>query len=262
MTAMPDVLRKICDVKRGEIDELRTRDRDRLRRQAEHQPPPRGFRDALTASDRLSLIAEIKKGSPSAGIIREEFDPAAIARSYAEGGAACLSVLTDAPFFCGHLEHLQQAREAADLPALRKDFILDEVQVTESRAAGADCVLLIAAVLERDALARLLAACRKWKMDALVEVHDERELGLALEAGADMVGVNNRDLRTFEVDLEVSRRLADRIPHQVVAVSESGIGGREDARRVHSWGYDAVLVGEHLMRQDDPAAAAAELAGT
>ena len=259
MSAIPDILRKIREVKEHDIEELKSEHAAELQKAAEQQSPPRGFRNALKESDRLALIAEIKKGSPSEGIIREDFDPPSIARQYYAGGARCLSVLTDAPFFCGHLEYLQQARQEVDLPALRKDFILDEVQVTEARAWGADCVLIIMAMLEPRQAERLLSATAEWGMDALVEVHDRRELGLATDIGADMIGINNRDLRTFEVTLETSQRLVEHIPSGIVKVSESGISSRTDAERVKSWGFDAILVGTHLMRQDDLQAAAAEL---
>jgi len=259
MSAIPDILKKIREVKEHDVEELKASHKAELRKAAEQQSPPRGFRDALTASDRLALIAEIKKGSPSEGIIREDFDPPAIAREYAAGGARCLSVLTDAPFFCGHLEYLKQARQTVDLPALRKDFILDEIQVTEARAWGADCVLIIMAMIEPRQAETLLSAARDLGMDALVEVHDRRELGLANEIGAEMIGINNRDLRTFEVDLETSQRLVEHIPEGVTKVSESGITSRTDAERMRSWGFDAILVGTYLMRQEDLQTAASEL---
>lgn len=259
MSQIPDILRKIREVKEQDVQELKSEHAEELQRAAGKQTPPRKFREALTASDKLALIAEIKKGSPSEGIIREDFDPPAIARGYAEGGGRCLSVLTDAPFFCGHLEHLKKARQAVDLPALRKDFILDEIQVTEARAWGADCILIIMAMVEPRRATRLLSAARDWDMDALVEVHDRRELGLALEMEPEMIGVNSRDLRTFEVNLETAQRLAEDIPKDITKVAESGISSRSDALRVKSWGFDAILVGTHLMRQDDPQSAAADL---
>ncbi|MDP6438583.1 MAG: indole-3-glycerol phosphate synthase TrpC [Candidatus Brocadiia bacterium] len=256
---MPDILRRICAVKRDEIARLRERGTGELEGLLRRQSPPRGFRAALTASDRVALVAEVKKASPSKGVIREDFDPAAIARSYERGGARCLSVLTDTAFFQGRLEDLAGAREGVSLPALRKDFILDPIQVLQSRAWGADCVLLIVAALADAELRELLAAARNLGMDALVEVHDGRELERAVAAGADTIGVNNRDLRTFEVDLETTRRLAAGVPDGVVLVAESGICSRADIESLTPCGIDAVLVGEGLMRADDIEAAAREL---
>lgn len=259
MAEMPDILAKICRVKRDEIRTLRSRGEASLRKMIELQDPPRGFRAALASSDRVGLIAEIKKASPSAGIIREDFDAASIAREYARGGARCISILTDRRFFGGRLEHMKQARQAADLPILRKDFILDELQLLEARAWGADCALLIAAALRPARLRSLLRRCCGLRMDALVEVHSEEELQAAIGAGADLIGINNRDLHTFEVDLRVTERLAGKIPEGVVKVSESGIKNRADVERLKSSGIDAVLVGEHLMRQENIAAAVREL---
>jgi len=223
---MPDILKQICKAKREEISALESRGEAALLQMVERQGAPRGFRAALAASDRVSLIAEVKRASPSAGTIREDLDAALAAREYARGGARCISVLTDR---------------------------------REARAWGADCMLLIVAALEAEALRSLLELRRELRMDALVEVHDEAELAAALEAGADLVGINNRNLRTFDVDLAVSERLAATVPDSIVKVSESGIRSRTDVARLKSCGIDAVLVGEHLMRQDDLAAAAAEL---
>ena len=259
MCEMPDILRRICAVKRDEIARLRERGTGDLEGMLRRQSPPRGFRVALTASDRVALIAEVKKASPSKGVIREDFDPAAIARSYERGGARCLSVLTDTAFFQGRLEDLAQAREGVSLPALRKDFILDPLQVLESRAWGADCVLLIVAALANAELQELLAAAGNLGMDALVEVHDGRELERAVAAGADTIGVNNRDLRTFEVDLETTHRLAPGVPEGTVLVAESGVYSRADIESLKPCGIDAVLVGEGLMRSADIEAAAREL---
>lgn len=259
MCEMPDILRRICAVKRDEIARLREGGTGELEEMLRRQSPPRGFRAALTASDRVALIAEVKKASPSKGVIREDFDPAAIARSYERAGARCLSVLTDPAFFQGRLDDLAEARDGVSLPALRKDFILDPIQVLESRAWGADCVLLIVAAMADAELRELLAAARDFGMDALVEVHDGRELERAVAAGADTIGVNNRDLRTFEVDLETTRRLAAGVPEGVMLVAESGICSRADIESLRPCGIDAVLVGEGLMRSADIEAAAREL---
>jgi len=255
MDKVPDILRRICDAKRRDIERLRKAGEKPLLKMVRAQQPPRGFRAALAACDHVGLIAEIKKASPSAGVIRADFDPAAIAHSYEQGGARCLSVLTDEPFFQGRLEHMRDARSAVGLPVLRKDFILDEIQVVESRAWGADCVLLIVAALEPQALSALVSRTRALGMDALVEAHNELELARAVTAGADMVGINNRDLRTFEVDLGLACRLAPLAPPGVLVVAESGIKTRADLERLKACGVRAVLVGETLMRADDIAAA-------
>ena len=261
MKDIPDILRKICRAKESEIEALRTRGRAALETEAETCGPARGFRRTLASSEHIGLIAEVKKASPSAGVIREDFDPVAIARAYEKGGAQCLSVLTNREFFQGNLDYLESIRDAVELPLLRKDFILDELQVLEARAHGADCVLLIVAALEPDELAELLGTARELDMDALVEIHDEAELEVAIDAGADMIGVNNRNLHTFEVDLGVSERLAPKMPAGTVKVAESGVHSREDVKRLERAGFDAVLVGSWLMRQDDLAAATRKLIG-
>jgi indole-3-glycerol phosphate synthase len=255
MKEMPDILKRICTAKRGEIARLRASDEARLLDMIAMQTPPRGFRKAIESGRPLALIAELKRASPSAGIIREDFDPASIAREYEKGGASCLSVLTDEQFFQGSLEDLRQARGASSLPVLRKDFILDDIQVTEARAWGADSILLIVACLEEPQLALMLNKARALGMDVLVEVHTEKELKMALSVGADMIGINNRDLRTFEVSLETTQRLASMVPEDVVLVAESGIGNRADCEKMKRCGVDAVLVGEALMRSADIAAA-------
>jgi indole-3-glycerol phosphate synthase len=207
------------------------------------------------------LIAEVKKASPSAQVIRADFDPIAIARTYQAHGAACLSVLTDAPYFQGHLSYLARIRASVAIPLLRKDFIIDEYQVVEARLAGADAILLIAEILDDPTLARLLERARGLGMSALVEFHDEANLPRVLSSGADLVGVNNRDLRQFVTDLERTLRLRDRIPAGVTLVSESGIRTRRDVERLEAAGVAAILVGETLMRADDIGLAVERLLG-
>ncbi len=262
MSDMPDILARICEAKREEIERLKRRDRRGLADAASLQRPPRGFRDALRAGEGVSLIAEVKKASPSAGVIRCDFDPVAVARAYEEAGAACISVLTDREFFQGAPDFLSQIRQRVELPLLRKDFMLEELQLTESRALGADAFLLIVAALEPKKLGTLMAAGRKLDMDALVEVHNGQELEAALEAEADLIGINNRDLHTFEVSLETTERLAPSVPDGVCLVSESGIKDHDDVLRLADCGVDAVLVGETLMRADDMATAVRALMGT
>lgn len=228
---------------------------------AEAEDAPRGFREALRHGAAPRIVAEIKRRSPSRGEIRADFDPEAIAKAYAESGAAALSVLTDERFFGGHLGYLALARRAAAVPILRKDFLVDEYQVDEARAAGADAILLIVAALDPPALRRLHARARALGLDVLVEAHDERELDTALDCGADLVGVNNRDLRSFEVDLAVTERLAALLPAGVVLVAESGIFTAADVRRLEAAGAHAFLVGESLMREPDPGLALRRLRG-
>jgi indole-3-glycerol phosphate synthase len=222
------------------------------------RPARRGFRKAL-ASRAPAIIAEIKKASPSAGLISENFDPAAIAAGYQQGGAAALSVLTDKQFFQGSLDDLVRARVATHLPVLRKDFTLDRYHLLQASAEGADAVLLIVAALDDEELKTLLAEARELELDALVEVHDENELDRALAVGADLIGVNNRNLKTLEVSLDTSLRLAKRLPPETLAVSESGIRTPADIRRLMAAGYQAFLIGESLMKQGDPGAALAQL---
>ncbi|MFP4614900.1 MAG: indole-3-glycerol phosphate synthase TrpC [Thiohalorhabdus sp.] len=222
----------------------------------------RDFIGALRAKERQALpavIAEVKRASPSAGVIRSDFDPAAIATAYARGGAAALSVLTDRDFFGGDDDYLRQAREASGLPVLRKDFTIDPYQVSEARLLGADCVLLIVAALDDDTLAACLDRAAAEGIAALVEVHDADELDRALALDAELVGINNRDLHTFETRLETSLGLAERVPEGVTLVAESGIHGRADIDTLRSAGIPAFLVGESLMRADDPGAALTEL---
>ena len=212
---------------------------------------PRGFRNALREAPAPRVIAEIKRRSPSRGEIRLDFDPVSCAKAYADAGAAAISVLTDERFFGGHLDYLDLVRRAVTLPLLRKDFIVDAYQIDEARVAGADAVLLIAGVLSAEALINLRARALALGMDALIEIHDEEELERALTSGADLIGINNRDLRSFRTDLAVTERLAPQIPQGIVVVSESGIFTPEDVERLTDAGAHAVLIGESLMREDD-----------
>jgi len=230
-----------------------------LRRQALLRNDFRPFRTALQLGDGVAIIAEVKKASPSAGIIAADFNPLSQAREYARGGAHCLSVLTDEKYFGGHLAYLKQIREQVELPLLRKDFILHELQVYESVVAGADCILLIVASLDDATLRKLYDTAKACQLDVLVEVHDLPEMERALELGADMIGINNRNLKTFEVDLATTETLAEEIPNDTVAISESGIKTADDVRRVRACGVNAVLVGETLMRAKNVPEKLAEL---
>jgi indole-3-glycerol phosphate synthase len=241
-------LEEILRAKRAEIESLRPR-KGELDRQARARNDFRSFRSALKRSgDNLAVIAEIKKASPSAGLIASSFAPVEIATNYERAGANAISVLTDEQFFQGALSHLSEVRRAVSLPLLRKDFILDEIQIAESVAAGADAILLIVAALEQTQLVDLAQAARGYYLDALVEVHKAEEVDRALEAGANTIGINNRDLATFDVDLGVTEKLSEQVPDGVLVVSESGIKNADDVARVKTCGVDAVLIGEALMR--------------
>lgn len=259
---MDSVLEKIVAVKRGEIAAAKkVLPESTLRDLAAAAPPPRDFFGALAAPGAIRLIAEIKKASPSRGLIRADFKPIEIARTYERHGANCLSVLTDAPFFQGSLDDLRQVRAAVGLPLLRKDFILDTYQLLEARAAGADAVLLIAECLDDCNLRKLHNEAVALGMTPLVELYEPENLERVIDAGATLIGINNRDLRSFETDLEHTLRLRDKIPDTCVLVSESGIRTRADVERLALAGVDAILVGETLMASPDIGAAVDALLG-
>lgn len=251
---MPASLDQIVAATRRKLAEARgLPDLQGLERSAEAHVP-RGFRRALELRSRnaVAVIAELKKASPSRGLIRSDFDPESLAKELEDGGAAALSVLTDAEFFQGSLQNLQRASASTKLPCLRKDFIVDEFQLLEARAYGADAILLIVAALSRAELTTLTKAARKHGLDVLCEVHDEVELARAVDAGCDLIGVNSRDLRTFKVDLKTAFRLAELIPKNVVRVAESGIHSGADVARLRTAGYQAFLIGESLMKAESP----------
>ena len=259
---MSDRLAEICATKREEVAARKAlATLDDLDRQAASASAPRGFRAALEAkaANGFGLIAEIKKASPSKGLIRADFRPAEHALAYQQGGAACLSVLTDAPYFQGHEDYLMDARAACDLPVLRKDFMVDPWQVAEARAIGADAILIIVAALGDAEMAEIEAAALDREMDVLVEVHDEAELGRAARLRSRLIGVNNRDLRTFRTDLATTERLAPLAPADTLLVGESGIDRHDDLERLAAAGVRCFLVGESLMRQADVEAATKRL---
>ncbi|MCZ4328347.1 indole-3-glycerol phosphate synthase TrpC [Castellaniella denitrificans] len=260
---MNDILSRILDTKRTEVATARQmRSESEVLREAQSRQDIRGFARAIEdkiAQGKPAVIAEIKKASPSKGVIREDFRPADIAASYAGHGAACLSVLTDVQYFQGGYDHLRQARAACSLPVLRKDFLIDPYQVIHARALGADCVLLIAAALAPDQLRELEAAATDLGMDVLVEVHDREELDAALSLDTPLIGINNRDLRTFETRLETTLSMLKDVPAGKRIVTESGILRPEDVDRMRTHGVQAFLVGEAFMRAPDPGAALHEL---
>lgn len=251
LKTIPDILAQIVEQKKLELGR---RTAGMERRAEESAGRRRDFLGALTTR-QPAIIAEIKKASPSQGVLSEEFDAASIARAYEKGGAAALSVLTDEKHFHGSLSHLESARGAVGLPVLRKDFTIDAYHVHEAAAHGADAILLIAAILTERQMREFRELAERYRMAALVEVHDEEELKPAIASGARIIGVNNRNLHTFEIDLAVSLRLAEKIPAGVIKVAESGIRSAADVQRLRAAGYQAVLVGEHLMKSGDPAQA-------
>jgi indole-3-glycerol phosphate synthase len=259
---MADVLARIVETKRREVAAAKAAvPPTDLRRRCADLPPCRGFERAVRAAAGVAVIAEVKKASPSAGVIRPDFDPVAIARTYEKHGASCLSVLTDEQYFQGHLSYMTAARAAVGIPVLRKEFVIDPYQLVEARAAGADAVLLIAECLPGDELNQLNAAARELGLDVLIELHDADQLPRVLATGATLVGVNNRDLRTFATRLEHTLDLLPQFPAGVAVVSESGIRTHADLERLGAAGVRAVLVGESLMRAADIGAALDTLRG-
>ena len=261
MTTPPDVLQAIVAATERVTAVRRQREprADLERRAAGASPDGARFEQALAADGRMNVIAECKRRSPSKGVLLADYDPVAIARRYERAGAVAVSVLTEPTFFDGSLDHLQAVRRAVSLPLLRKDFVVDEYQLLEARAAGADAVLLIVAALEQGDLVRLQAKASELGLATLVEVHDEAELARAIDAGSRVVGVNNRSLRTLQVNVDASERLAARMPRHVVAVSESGLQSRADLERLSASGYRAFLIGERFMTDPDPVTAIQEL---
>ena len=263
MTDTPDILKKILQRKQQEIAERSKHLPINLLQQlAENADPVRGFVEAIErklAAGQSAVIAEIKKASPSKGVLRADFKPAEIALSYENGGAACLSVLTDRDFFQGHEDYLKQARTACQLPVIRKDFIIDPYQVFEARAIGADCILLIVAALDDDQLEQLSQLAILLDMDVLAEVHNEEELHRALVLNLPLIGINNRDLHTFETSLETTIKLLNFIPDETIVITESGILGKADVALMREHGVNGFLVGEAFMRADEPGEALANL---
>jgi len=259
------ILSEIAAYKRDEVAKAKARlPFAALEKEARCADAPRGFLTALRRAQiekRYGLIAEIKKASPSRGLIRADFDPEALARAYERGGATCLSVLTDTPSFQGTLEYLKRVRRVTDLPVLRKDFMLDPYQIVEARVSGADCILIILAMVEDNLVSELIAAAHRLDMDVLVEIHNEAELERALQLGTEMIGINNRDLNTFATDLGVTLRLAPMIPKEILIVAESGLSKASELEQLAGVGVSTFLIGESLMREADVAAATAKLIG-
>ena len=256
------ILDEIVAATRARLDALKAHtDVQTLEKQLIEALPPRPFKASLQHPNRLGLIAEIKKASPSKGLIAPNFDAAQQAAIYQDSGADCLSVLTEPDFFQGSLDDLMKARAATSKPIIRKEFILDHIQIAEARLAGADCVLLIVSILKDWEIRQLKTAALRYGMDALVEVHDEDEARRAVFNGCDFIGINNRDLKTFQVDLSTTERIRKLLPADATVVSESGVFTREDARQLRDAGADALLVGESLMKSGDVAGAIAELLG-
>ncbi|MEX2531346.1 MAG: indole-3-glycerol phosphate synthase TrpC [Gemmatimonadota bacterium] len=255
-----DVLQRIVETKRSEVEALR-RDAGSLRDQLPDAPAPMDFAAALAAPGTVSVIAEVKRRSPGAGAIEPGLDPVRQARAYEKGGAAAVSVLTDREYFSGDLRDLSRVRASVELPVLRKDFVIDELQIVEARAAGADAILLIVRILDDASLRAFRELAEDLGMSALVEVHDRQELQRAVKSGAGVIGINNRDLRTFETRVDVTLDLLEDVPREVVIVSESGISERSQVERLGGEGVDAILVGEALVRSGDPVAATRGLCG-
>ena len=262
---MSDMLARICGVKRAHVADVRARrPLSEVHEHALAASPPRGFAAVLEearAAGAYGLIAEIKRASPSRGMIREDFAPALLARAYREGGARCLSVLTDMPYFCGADDHLLAARAAIDLPVLRKDFMLEPYQIIEARSIGADCVLLIMAALGDGQASELAGLAKTLGMDILVEVHDEAELARALDIGTGMIGINNRNLKTLDTDTATTTRLAPLVPEDRRGVAESGLSSPDDLAAMKDVGVTTFLIGEALMSKPDVRAATAEILG-
>jgi indole-3-glycerol phosphate synthase len=253
-------LEKIVEMKKEEIQKRKTKSRQKEMEEAiSHLPPPRDFLNAISQSTPIALIAEVKRASPSVGVIKEDIDLCLIAREYQKGGACAISVLTDAYFFRGDLSQLQQIKERVSLPILRKDFILDPFQIYESRAAGADAILLIASILEREELKDFVGLALNLQLVPQVEIHSENDLKKTAALDLSLIGINNRDLRTFEVDLGTTLRLRREISQATKVISESGIKSSEDVRLLRRGGVDGILVGETLMRASDPAQKIREL---
>jgi indole-3-glycerol phosphate synthase len=257
------ILDRIAAYKRSFVAQRKTAEPlKRLEERISHLPPPRDFEAAVSRRNAIRIIAEIKKASPSKGVLRQHYDPVEIARSYELHGADAVSVLTDEQFFQGALDHLEKVRAAISLPILRKDFIIDPYQIYEARAAGADAILLIVALLDKQNIDTYKMDAYKLGMKVLVEVHSSADLDIALASGARIIGINNRDLNTFQTDIRVTEKILPLIPRGHIIVSESGISSREDVQYLARLGVDAILVGEHLMRYDDPGVGLEELRRT